>query len=70
MSMNNFMNRMLDFVNFRLGVIAVLATLLFITLLLSVSAQAAAVGESSGSGMESTWVIDLIIVKLQGFHWR
>ncbi len=70
MSMNNFMNRMLDFVNFRLGVIAILATMLFITLILSISAQAAAVGESSGSGMESTWVIDLIIVKLQGFHWR
>ncbi len=70
MSMNNFMNRMLDFVNFRLGVIAILATLLFVTLLLSISAQAAAVGESSGSGMESTWVLDLIIVKLKGFHWR
>ncbi len=68
--MNNFMNRMLDFVNLRLGVIAVLASLLFITLLLSISVQAAAVGESSGSGMKSTWVIDLIIVKLQGFHWR
>jgi len=68
--MNNIMNRMLDFVNLRLGVIAVLASLLFITLLLSILVQAAAVGESSGSGMESTWVIDLIIVKLQGFHWR
>jgi len=59
----------LDLQNFRPSLAAFLAGLLFTSIILSISSQAATVAEHSTSGMGSTWVIDLIIIKLEGFHW-
>ena len=63
------MKNILEFASFRPSLVAFLAGLFFSSILLSISAQAAA-GAEVGTGMASTWVIDLIFVKFEGFHWR
>ncbi len=62
------MKNILEFASFRLSLMTVLAGFFFSTILLSISAQAASAVEVT-TGMERTWVIDLIIMKLEGFKW-
>ena len=62
-------NNTLDYVDFKLSLIALLATLFFSTILLSIFSQATSVTGYTSPGMERTWVIDLIIVKFEGFNW-
>ena len=62
------MKNILEFASFRLSLMTVLASFFFSTILLSISAQAASAVEVT-TGMERTWVIDLIIMKLEGFKW-
>lgn len=74
MNMNNFMNQMLDFVTFRtpsvqLMAVRVMLVILAATILFLPPHAGAPISSNAISGMESTWVVDLIFVKLEGFHW-